>query len=208
MFNPRLIAVRSVFGLSLAIGGLAATALTPSVSFAAPPAADAPLKLNKLTVTGNAKVATSDIMAAVPFHVGDTVTQTQIMDGLHDVMAVYEKNKVNARFGQSLKFIDNKKVEVTWAVSDEQAVTNAPAQALVVEAVNFTGNKKVSSADLTAATKLRPGSEVTQDTYAADQAAIVALYKKKGVGVKVSSAAAQPHNDNRVDITYTLEEQD
>jgi len=185
----------------------ATVAIAPQAVFAAsPPPADAPLTLSKLAVTGNAKVSSADIMAAVPFHVGDTVTQNQIMDGLHSVMGVYQNDKVNAKFGQSLKFI-GKKVEVTWVVSDEEAVTAAPAAALVVESIKFEGNKQVSAADLTAATKLREGSEVTQDTYAADQAAIVALYKKKGIGVKVSSGATQPHGDNRVDITYTLQEQ-
>jgi len=197
---------RTALALSLA-GVPAIGALAPEMAFAAaPPPADAPLTLTKLAVQGNAKVSTSDIMAAVPFHVGDTVTQNQIMDGLHAVMGVYENDKINAKFGQSLKFI-GKKVEVTWVVSDEAAVTSAPAAALVVEAINFQGNKQVSSADLTAATTLRPGAEVTQETYAADQAAIVALYKKKGIGVKVSSSAAQPHGDNKVDITYTLQEQ-
>ena len=101
-----------------------------------------------------------------------------------------------------MKFIGNKDVEVQWLIGEQAA--QAP-QALVVDEVVFTGNKKVSTADLQAATALKAGSEVSNDTVSADQQAIQALYKKKNVSMSVGMTPTYPTPGHAV-VTWTIVE--
>ncbi len=194
---------RFLLALSLGVASVAAPVVAPA-AFAAgsPPAADAPLKLKKLVITGNKDVTTEEIMAALPFHQGDTVTQNQIAEGVQDVLGVYKKKNVGVSFGQKMKFIGNKDVEVQWLIGEQAA--QAP-QALVVDEVVFTGNKKVSTADLQAATALKAGSEVSNDTVSADQQAIQALYKKKNVSMSVGMTPTYPTPGHAV-VTWIIVE--
>ncbi|MBO1359224.1 hypothetical protein J2D73_05360 [Acetobacter sacchari] len=188
--------------LAMGAGVMVAPTVFASSAFAASaPSADTPLTLKTLKITGNSQVATSDIDAAVPFHVGDTVTQTQIAAGLQDVMGVYKAKNVGASFGQKLKFI-GKNVEVEWQIGEQAAA--GPAK-LVVDSVAFSGNKKVSSDELAAATKLRPGSEVTNESVSADQQAIQGVYKAKGVSAGIGMTPNYP-SPNHVVITWTITE--
>lgn len=197
---------RAALGLSLLLPGTV-LALSPVVSAnvafaAAPPGPDEPLSLKALKITGNDRVPTADINAVVPFHVGDTVTQKQIAAGLQDVMGVYKEKNVGASFGQKTKFI-GKNVEVEWTITEQAP---SAAAALVVDGIVFSGNKAVSADALTAATKLRPGSPVTNEAVKADQTAIQELYKSKQISAGVGMSPASP-SPGHVILTWNITEQ-
>jgi len=200
-----LFLARLMVGASLALGVIAPIVVTSPALAAAAPGPDVPLKLTVLKVQGNQRVATSDIDAALPFHVGDTVTRAQVNDGLQKVLALYQQKNVGARFGEKTTFV-GKTIQVLVSV-DEQAAGAAPAaSALMLDSVSFTGNSRISSADLSAATQMRAGQTVTDQSVAADETAIQALYKKRGIGAQIQPEATYPHHDNHVVLVYKITE--
>lgn len=77
----------------------------------------------------------------------------------------------------------------------------------MLDSVSFSGNAKVPSAALEAVTKLRAGSTVSNETVAADAAAIQNVYKTKDVGVSIQPEATYPNHDNHVVLVWRIKEQ-
>ncbi|ACI51022.1 surface antigen variable number repeat protein [Gluconacetobacter diazotrophicus PA1 5] len=205
MRTIRHIMARSALAVALATGFASVPALH-DVAFAAAPGPNDPLKLKSVVVTGNKQVSTEDILAAVPFHVGDTVTRNQIAAAMQDVMAVYQKKNVGLKLGGRTKFA-GKAVYVQWVIEEQAPGTETETHVgLVVDKIVFEGNKKVSTADLTAATALRPGSAITQATMAADQEAVQKLYQKRDISASVQVVPAQKPGDSHVTLTYQINE--
>ncbi|GEN62114.1 POTRA domain-containing protein [Acetobacter oeni] len=196
-FSLRHLAV----GFGLIMSGAAMIIVAPAnvAQAAAPPGADEPLTLSALHIEGNKQVATPDIMSVVPFHVGDTVTQNQISKGLDAVQQLYKSKNVGGSFGGGMKFI-GKKVEVTWNITEQQ-----PLGGPVVDGVVFSGNSKISADALTAVTKLRPGSPVSNEAVQADQKAITDLYKSKNISASVGMTPSSP-TPNHFLVTWTIVE--
>lgn len=203
MLTRHLLA-RSALAVAIATGFASVSFSGPQAFAAAPPPATAPLKLKSLVITGNKQVSTDDILAALPFHQGDTVTRNQIDAGVQDVMGVYQKKNVGLKFGEKLKFAGSA-VSVEWVI-DEQAAPEVQHVALVVDKIVFEGNKKLSAADLTNATKLRPGSTIDQAAMAADQEAVQKAYQAHNVSAAIQVVPSQPAGDNHVVLTYQISE--
>ncbi|WP_222548187.1 POTRA domain-containing protein [Asaia lannensis] len=185
--------------------GPAAPALIASANAASAPAADAPLTLKVLKVEGNKAIPTDEIMAALPYHVGDTVTRDQLDAGVQKVADLYKAKNMGAKFSEKERFVKN--TVQFYLVIEEQAPEQAAASApFVLDKVEFTGNKKVPTAELEAATKLRPGATVTAEAASADTVAIQKVYQKHDLGVQIQPVATQPNHDNHVVLTYQITE--
>ncbi|GBQ30449.1 POTRA domain-containing protein [Gluconacetobacter sacchari] len=202
--RTRHLLARSALAVAIATGFAAASVPGQEAFAAGPPPANQPLKLKSLVISGNKQVSTDEILAALPFHQGDTVTRNQIDAGVQDVMGVYQKKNVGLKFGEKLKFAGSA-VNVEWMI-EEQAPQAARQVALVVDRIVFQGNKKLSDADLTAATRLRPGSTIDQAAMAADQQAVQQAYKKHNVSAAIGVVPSQPAGDNHVVLTYQITE--
>ncbi|NHN84730.1 hypothetical protein GOB93_08750 [Acetobacter musti] len=186
-------------GLGLMLSGAAVLSIAPTDALAASaPGPNEPLKLKALNISGNKQVSTAEIMGVVPFHVGDMVTQTQIDQGLGAVEDLYKSKNIGSSFGGGLKFI-GKNVEVNWVISEQASV--AP----VVDGVVFSGNSKISTDALTAVTKLRPGSPVSNEAVQADQKAISDLYKSKQISASVGMTPSSPVPNHFV-VTWNIVE--
>lgn len=204
--SPRL----TLVGLAL----VAVTAVFPGLDIASPvvtahaasaPAADAPLTLKILKVGGNKTVATDDIMAVLPYHVGDRVTRNQLDAGVQKVAELYKAQNKGAKFSQKERFVKN--TVQFHLVIEEQAPEAAPAPAaFVLDKVEFTGNKKVPTAELEAATTLRSGAVVNTEAVSADAASMQKIYQKRNVGVQIQPVANQPSRNNHVVLTYKITE--
>ncbi|MBB2171575.1 hypothetical protein HLH35_05475 [Gluconacetobacter asukensis] len=203
VLRTRHLLARSALAVAIATGFASASFSGPQAFAASPPSATTPLKLKSLVITGNKQVSTDEILAALPFHQGDTVTRDQIAAGAQDVMGVYQKKNVGLKFGQKMKFA-GAAVYVEWAI--EEQAPEVVQTALVVDKIVFEGNKKLSAADLTAATKLRPGSTIDQAAMAADQQAVQKAYQDHGVGAAIQVVPSQPAGDNHVVLTYQITE--
>lgn len=179
-------------------------AVTPAMAASAP-APSAPLTLKVLKVEGNSAVATADIMAVLPYHVGDTVTRDQLDAGVQKVADLYKAKNLGAKFSEKERFVKN--TVQFYLVIEEQAPSAAPAPApFVLDKVEFVGNKQVPTAELEAATKLHPGATVTAEAATADTVAIQKIYQKHNLGVQIQPVATQPNHDNHVVLTYQITE--
>ncbi|MCI1438445.1 MAG: hypothetical protein LKI03_01905 [Acetobacter indonesiensis] len=168
------------------------------------PPVTAPLVLKQLTILGNQRIPANRLMAAVPFHVGDTVSQSRITQGLQDVMKVYQQDNVGARFHQNLK-LTGKNVEVEWKIEETGAAATTTSP-LKLESVDFSGNLHVATSELRKVLHLQPGQTVTPDDVLSDEKAIQAVYVKKNIGVTIEPDVQYPHKDERVAITYKVTE--
>lgn len=202
-------ALRASPALALTLGALggsaAGFAALPQAHAASAPGPDAPLTLKLLKVEGNKQISTADILAAFPYHVGDTVTRNKLDEGLQQVMALYKQKNVGAKFGEKERFV-GKTIQFYLTIEEMAPSAAATPAPFVLDQVNFVGNKKVPTAELEAATKLRPGAQVTTEAVVADTQAIQAVYKKHNIGVQIQPNATQPHQDNHVVLTYTMTE--
>ncbi|MFT8420165.1 MAG: POTRA domain-containing protein [Gluconacetobacter sp.] len=201
--RTRHLLARSALAVAIATGFASASFSGPQALAASPPAANAPLKLKSLVITGNKLVSTDEILAALPFHQGDTVTRDQIAAGAQDVMGVYQKKNVGLKFGQKMKFV-GAAVYVEWMI--EEQAPEVVQTALVVDKIVFEGNKKLSAADLTNATKLRPGSTIDQAAMAADQAAVQKAYQAHDISAAIQVVPSQAPGSNHVVLTYQISE--
>lgn len=163
----------------------------------------APLKIESLTLTGNQRIATATLLAAVPFKVGDKVPQARITEGLQTIMKVYQQHHLTGDVHQQLS-LNGQSVKVTWQI--KEATADAAEQQLVLDSVSFDGNLHVSKTALHDATRLRPGQTVTPVAMLADEKAMQLLYTKKNIGISIKPEVTHPHHDNRVNIIYHLDE--
>lgn len=202
----RPLLARSFLGVSLAVASFAGTAAT-ECAFAAVPAPNVPLKLMSVAVQGNSRVPTADILQAFGYHAGDKVTRNDLDAGQKRVGELYSSRNVGTSLEERLRISGN---GVAVKIILEEQAASAPAQpaSLVLDKVEFQGNKKVSTADLEAATKLRAGGPVSNELLSADQQAIQALYKNKNVGGSFQPQATYPNHDQHVVLVWVIKEQD
>ncbi|WP_342628137.1 POTRA domain-containing protein [Nguyenibacter vanlangensis] len=205
MRTTRHLLARAALAVTVATGTAAAVLPQTAAFAAAPPAPNAPLKLKSLVVTGNKQVTTDEILAAIPFHQGDTVTRNQIDAAVQDVMGVYQKKNVGLKFGEKLKFAGNA-VNIQWIIEEQAPQAPAAPAALVVDKIVFEGNKKISSDDLAAAIPLHAGSPIDQASMAAAQTAVQKLYQKRDITASIQAVPTQPQGDNHVILTFQISE--
>ncbi|MBS1103848.1 hypothetical protein JK202_12630 [Gluconobacter sp. Dm-62] len=202
----RSLLARSFLGVSLATVSVTGMTTTEH-AFAAIPASTVPLKLMTVAVQGNSRVPTADILQAFGYHAGDMVTRNDLSAAQKRVGDLYSSRNVGASLGEQLR-ISGKGVSVKLVLEEQAAGAAVQPTALVLDKVEFQGNKKVSTADLEAATKLRAGSPISNELLSADQQAIQALYKSKNVGASFQPQATYPNHDQHVVLVWTIHEQE
>lgn len=202
----RSLLARSFLGVSLAVVPVTGMIITEQ-AHAAIPAPTVPLKLMTVAVQGNSRVPTADILQAFGYHAGDKVTRNDLDAGQKRVGELYSSRNVGTSLEERLRISGN---GVAVKIILEEQAASAPAQpaSLVLDKVEFQGNKKVSTADLEAATKLRAGGPVSNELLSADQQAIQALYKNKNVGGSFQPQATYPNHDQHVVLVWVIKEQD
>ncbi len=201
----RPLLARSFLGVSLAVASVTGITIT-APAHAAIPATSVPLKLMKVAVQGNSHVPTADILQAFGYHAGDMVTRDDLAVAQKRVGDLYSARKVGVSLGEQMR-ISGKAVSVKLVI-EEQAPGAATPVSLVLDKVEFEGNKKVSTAELEAATKLRAGGPVSNELLSADQQAIQALYKSKNVSGSIQPQATYPNHDQHVVLVWSIHEQD
>lgn len=201
----RSLLVQSFFGVSLAVAPVTGMIITEQ-AHAAIPEPTVPLKLMAVAVQGNSRVPTADILQAFGHHAGDMVTRDELAAAQKRVGDLYSDRKVGVSLGEQMR-ISGKAVSVKLLI-EEQAPGAATPVSLVLDKVEFEGNKKVSTAELEAATKLRAGGVVSNELLSADQQAIQALYKSKNVSGSIQPQATYPNHDQHVVLVWSIHEQD
>ncbi|MBF0865665.1 hypothetical protein HKD31_13225 [Gluconobacter sp. R71646] len=159
-----------------------------------------------VAVQGNSRVATADILQAFGHHAGDMVTRDELAAAQKRVGDLYSARQVGVSLGEQLR-ISGKAVSVKLVIEEQAAGAPTPT-ALVLDKVEFQGNRKVSTADLEAATKLRAGAPVTNELLSADMQAIQALYKSKNASASIQPQATYPNHDQHVVLVWSIHEPD
>ena len=193
-------------GLALATMPLVALEpFTPALA-ASESAQSGEMKLLKLEVVGNARVPTATIDQAMTVSVGQRVTRSELAANFKAIVDVYRRANVGASFKQRMTIPRPGQVRVEYII-DEKAPP--PPQALAVlhlDKVTFEGNKQIPDAKIQAAIPLHPGDVVSNASVISTQQAILALYKKAGVGVTITPSASYPQPNHAV-VNYSIKEQ-
>jgi len=177
--------------------------------------ADATHVLDKVTITGNSQVSSESLNAALHEQVGDKVSVADILADRDALSDVYKKANVGASLNPSMKTLSNGHIEVTFAFKEE-----APPPPTAATLVNpklhqeiFVGNVCMTSDELTTASGLKPGEELTNDKVVATQKLISDFYKSNANGTKdcgtnnVTIAGETRKNpDNTYDVVWTINE--
>ncbi len=191
--------------LSLAAPALVLSTSGP-VSAAGEAASTQEMKLLKLEIVGNKQVPTASIDQAMTVHVGERVTRADLAANFNSVVDVYRRANVGARFKQKLVIPRPGLVRVEYIIEEQAAPPPQAPAVLRLDKVTFEGNKRIADEKIEAAIPLKPGEAVSNAGVASTQQAIVALYKKANIGVKITPSATYPQ-PNHVVINYRIEEQ-
>ena len=204
MTRKRLL-VRALMASTLCAATAPGLGLVVTPSAHASTASSRPMKLLKLTVVGNKQVPTSAIDQAMTVSVGQTVTKADLQANFQAIVGVYRHANVGASFKQKMTIPRPGLVRVEYLISEEAAPPPQAAAVLRLDKVTFEGNKHMSSDKIAAAIPLKPGDVVNDQNVTATAQAIVALYKKAGIGVKVTPNPSYPQ-PNHVILDYQIAE--
>ena len=164
-------------------------------------------KLDRVTITGSRSVPPEQLYAALKEQKGEIVTHDDILADQSTILGMLAKANVGGSIKTSMITKSNGHIEVTFAITD-QGVT-APTVTKVAPKLDhqvFTGNVKVTSADLEAVTGLKSGDDLTNAKLSTAQAAIVDLYKKAGKVNVLVSADPKTVGNGKVEIDWQIAE--
>lgn len=167
---------------------VAAASLAALLPLTAPAmAAPTSWTLTKVSFVGNAQVPTSELEAALPFKPGDRIDRAGVGSETDAVGQVYQKHNVAVNISDRLTALGSK-ATLTYTLAEQAPAPPAAAPSgITADSVSVTGNSRISTATILTAANIQPGGQVDNAKLQAAQNAIVALYKKKNIGVSVQS---------------------
>jgi len=185
---------------------ISALTLLAAALAAGPALADTTYTLDKIQIRGLKSADPNAIAAQLKDQPGAKVTTDDILGDQDQLEKALEAQHVTGAIKTSLVNKHNGHVDVIFDV-DDQGVAKPVVTTVAPKLKNqvFVGNAKISTGDLTAASGLTPGEDLSTDKIVAAQQAIGALYKKRNVGVSIQEANAQAP-DGTVQITWTITE--
>ncbi len=196
----------------IALAAGLALAMMPAPCFVAPASAQAPaasagkgMKLLKVTVTGNKRVPTADIVSAMTISVGQTVRKADLQANLNAILDVYRHANVGANFKQKMTIPRPGQVLVAYMIEEQAAPPAQAAAVLRTDKVTFEGNRQITSDAIQSAITLKPGDPVDEARVSANMQAIMALYKKANVGVQITPSATYPQPNHAI-VDYRIQE--
>ncbi|WP_099182065.1 POTRA domain-containing protein [Gluconobacter frateurii] len=194
-------------GLGLGAILLVGSALADPATPPAPPpvpAMDAPLQLGTIAVEGNKSVPSEEILKTFGYRSGQTVSRAQLSDAQKRVADLYQSRGVGADLGEQMH-ISADRVDVKLVLREEVPPTREARQ-LIVDKVAFDGNTKVPTPALAAATHLQEGASISDQTLAADEAAIQKVYDEKKLGAEIQPQVVYPNHDNHLVLVWQIKE--
>jgi outer membrane protein assembly factor BamA len=163
------------------------------------------MKLLKLTVTGNKRVPTADITSAMTLGVGQKVTKADLAANLNAIVDVYRRANVGAGFKQKMTIPHPGQVLIAYIIEEQVAPPPQAAAVLRVDRVAIEGNKQIKSEAIQSAITLKPGDPLDEAKVSANMQAILALYKKAGIGVQITPSATYPQPNHAI-LGYRIQE--
>lgn len=207
MMFSRSMLKQAASGLGLGAILLMGSALADSGTPPAPPpvpSLDAPLQLGTIVVEGNRRVPSEDILRTFGYRSGQTVSRAQLSDAQKRVADLYQSRGVGADLGEQMHISANT-VNVKLVLREEVS-RNHEARKLIVDKVAFDGNASVPTPALAAATHLQDGASISDETLAADEAAIQKVYEAKKLGAEIQPQVLYPNHDNHLVLVWQIKE--
>ena len=175
--------------LAVAMTGAAGAVLTP---FRAEAQTAASYTLRHVTFVGNARVPSDELQAALPYQVGQTVDQDALQANMDAITAVYRKHNVGAKLSQRMTATGHV-ASIVYTFAEQAPVAPTVTHVgITADTVTASGNVRIKTADILAATGIKPGDTVSNERLQAAQTAVVALYKKANIGSSVSTDWTTP----------------
>ena len=157
--------------------------------------------LRRVTFVGNAQVPSAELQAALPYGVGQTVDHAALQADMDAIAGVYRKHNVGANVSQRMTATGHA-ATITYTFAEQAPVAPTVTHVgITADTVSVAGNSRIKTADILAASGIRPGGPVTTQSIQAAQASIVALYKKANIGSSINTDwtnASQPQHVNLV----------
>ncbi len=180
---------------------LAGTALPAALPTPARAQAGASYTLRRVTFVGNSQVPTAELQAALPYGAGQTIDHDALQANMDAITGVYRKHNVGANVSQRMTATGHS-ATVTYTFAEQAPVAPTVVHVgVTADTVTASGNSRIKTADIVAASGIRPGGPVTTQAIQAAQVAIIGLYKKANIGCTVNSDwsnASQPQHVNLV----------
>jgi outer membrane protein assembly factor BamA len=190
----------------------AALALAGLFAAATPAWAQSSFKLDKIEINGVTSVPVQPLKDALTEKPGDTVTTNDVLADQDRLEKALETAHVTGGVKTSLRNKSNGHKDVIFDVTDngvqKPVVTTT---ALHLAHISFAGNKNDSSDDLLAASQMKPGDVVTDQSLADAAARIQAAYKKASANAQTEATTSiTPQvtypTPGQVDIVWTFTE--
>lgn len=181
-------------------------ALLVAAAFAAGPAFAQTYTLDKIEINGVHHADPNALRGQLKDQAGARVTTDDILADQDQLEKALEAQHITGAIKTSLRNKKNGHVDVIFDVQDTGvAQPQVTEVAPKLKAQIFTGNKRIPTDDLIAASGLKVGQDLTMDEIVKAQSAIGDVYKKKGYGVTVQASNNQGP-DGTVQITWTIKE--
>jgi outer membrane protein assembly factor BamA len=176
-----------------------------AAALAAGPAMAQTYVLDKIEINGLKSADPNALRAQLKDKPGARVATSDILVDQDQLEKALEAIHVTGAIKTSLRNKNNGHIDVIFDVADngiQAPVVTTVAPKLKQEV--FVGNVKLATADLQAASGLKPGDELSDQKIKDTQLAIQAAYKKADVGCEISGAVAQ--SPEGATITWTIKE--
>ncbi len=192
---------RALLGLVLA--GTAVPTALPTTAWAQ---ADASYTLRRVTFVGNAQVPSTELQAALPYGVGQTVDHAALQADMDAIASVYRKHNVGANVSQRMTATGHA-ATITYTFAEQAPVAPTVTHVgITADSVSVAGNSRIKTADILAASGIRPGGPVTTQSIQTAQASIVALYKKANIGSTINTDWTQASQPQHVNLVFRIVE--
>ena len=157
--------------------------------------------LRKVTFVGNNRVPSAELQAALPYKVGQTIDHDALQADMDAISGVYRTHNVGAHISQRMTATGHA-AAITYTFAEQAPVVPTVTHVgITADTVSVVGNSRIKTADILAASGIKPGGPVSTQSIQAAQNAITGLYKKANIGSTVSTDwtnAAMPQHVNLV----------
>jgi hypothetical protein len=179
---------------------------------AAPPARPAGPKYHLLgfSLSGSKRVDTSALVAALPQHEGDVITEADIKEDADHIRAALDARHVHGDMTTALLEQEGKghHIWVVWDIHLVDALSFKPgSQKRYFAKQDFSGNVKLSNDALATATGLHPGDKMPDGSLSDARTGIEQAYDKALPGAPVEvQAKVKVRKGNNVEIDWRISE--
>ena len=196
---------RALLGLlpSLLLAGAALPALPPVPALAQ---ATGSYTLRRVTFSGNDQVPSSELQAALPYGVGQTVDHDAFQANMNAIGAVYRRHNVGANISQRVTATGHNATIGYSFVEQAPVAPTVTHVGITADTVTASGNSRIKTADILAASGIRPGDGLTTQKIQSAQTAIIGLYKKANVSATVNADWSQASQPQHVNLVFKIVE--